>query len=163
MLCIFGKMETRHKSERCIAGTHFARFSMSALVVAVAVGSIGACGKTAGDSTRGGVIGPDYDNGERQAELCRACHSFENGGINMIGPNLFGFFGRTVGTVANFEYSKAVLDADFVWTPRALDAWLAAPGQFLPGNRMTFAGVRDDGDRSDLIAYLLRVTEDDGS
>ncbi len=100
------------------------------------------------------------ENGERQAQICRACHSLEKGGVNMIGPNLFGFFGKAVGTVEGFDYSKIVRDADFVWTPRALDAWLLQPGRFLPGNRMTFAGVGVAGDRVDLIAYLLQVTTD---
>ncbi|NNF41188.1 MAG: hypothetical protein HKN64_07395 [Woeseiaceae bacterium] len=49
-------------------------------------------------------------------------------------------------------------DADFVWTPRALDAWLAQPGRFLPGNRMSFAGLMQQSQRDDLIAYLLHVT-----
>ena len=51
-------------------------------------------------------------------------------------------------------------DADFIWTPEALNAWLAQPGRFLPGNRMTFAGVLRQSDRDDLIAYLLDVTSD---
>jgi cytochrome c len=78
----------------------------------------------------------------------------------MIGPNLYGFFGEQVGTVEGFDYSNAVANADFVWTPRALDAWLVQPSRFLPGNRMTFAGVGDAGNRADLIAYLLRATDD---
>ncbi len=104
----------------------------------------------------------DTQNGERQAQICKACHSLGKGGTNMIGPNLFGFFGKRVGTVEGFDYSKVVVEADFVWTPRVLDAWLVQPGRFLPGNRMTFAGVGNADNRADLIAYLLRAT-DDGS
>ena len=100
----------------------------------------------------------DRDNGKRQAQICRACHSFEAGGANTIGPNLHGFFGKSVGSVAGFSYSAAVAEADFVWTPRALDAWLIQPARFLPGNRMIFAGVADEQDRADLIAYLLDAT-----
>jgi len=96
--------------------------------------------------------------GEKQAQICRACHSLEKGGPNMIGPALFGFFGKEVGTRSGFEYSAVMRNADFVWTPEALNAWLAQPGRFLPGNRMTFAGVSKQGDRDDLIAYLLSVT-----
>jgi cytochrome c len=102
----------------------------------------------------------DPENGARQAQICKACHSLEKGGVNMIGPNLYGFFGEQVGTVEGFDYSNAVANADFVWTPRALDAWLVQPSRFLPGNRMTFAGVGDAGNRADLIAYLLRATDD---
>jgi cytochrome c len=100
----------------------------------------------------------DRSRGERQAQFCRACHSLEQGGANMIGPALFGFFGREVGGQSGFEYSAAMRDADFIWTPEAMHAWLAQPGRFLPGNRMTFAGVPAEQDRNDLIAYLLDAT-----
>lgn len=96
-------------------------------------------------------------NGSRQAQICKACHSLEEGGPNMIGPALFGFFGRNVGGQSGFDYSAVMRNANFVWTPRALDAWLAQPGHFLPGNRMTFAGVMRQQDRDDLIAYLLEA------
>ena len=100
-------------------------------------------------------------NGEKQAQVCRACHSLEKGGANMIGPALHGFFGTEVGTRSGFEYSAVMRNADFVWTPEALNAWLAQPGRFLPGNRMTFAGVPRQTDRDDLIAYLLVATSAD--
>jgi cytochrome c len=96
--------------------------------------------------------------GNKQAQICRACHSLEQGGPNMIGPALFGFFGKKVGSGSGFEYSTVMRDADFVWTPEALNAWLAQPGRFLPGNRMTFGGVQRQTDRDDLIAYLLEAT-----
>jgi cytochrome c len=106
--------------------------------------------------------GADRSNGANLAQICRACHSLDEGGANMIGPALYGFFGAGVGSRADFDYSPALRDADFVWTPRALGAWLAQPSRFLPGNRMTFAGVLQSGDREDLIAYLLEVTTADG-
>jgi cytochrome c len=102
--------------------------------------------------------GADLVNGEKQARICKACHSLEKGGPNMIGPALFGFFGTEVGTRRGFEYSAVMRNADFAWTPQALNAWLAQPGRFLPGNRMTFAGVSRQQDRNDLIAYLLQAT-----
>lgn len=98
--------------------------------------------------------------GERLAMQCRACHSLEAGGNNMIGPALHGFFGKKAGSAKGFSYSPALAQADFVWTPRALDAWLAQPATFLPGNRMTFAGIRKADDRRALIAYLLAATDD---
>ncbi len=101
----------------------------------------------------------DVSRGKGQATLCRACHTLEAGAANMIGPNLHGMFGKQAGRIEGFAYSDVLADAEFVWTPRALDAWLAQPGRFLPGNRMTFPGIGDEGDRDDLIAYLLTVTD----
>ena len=100
----------------------------------------------------------DQDDGAVQAQICRACHSFDEGGPDMIGPALYGFFGTRVGSRDRYEYSPVMRNANFVWTPRALDGWLAQPGKFLPGNRMTFAGVMKQSDRDDLVAYLLAVT-----
>jgi cytochrome c len=105
----------------------------------------------------------DRENGEDQARICKACHSLDAGGRNMIGPALFGFFGKGVAEQAGYAYSPAMQEADFIWTPRALDAWLAQPGRFLPGNRMTFGGLLKQQDRDDLIAYLLVTTTADSS
>ncbi len=105
----------------------------------------------------------DRSNGENLARVCRACHSLDKDGPNMIGPALFGFFGSDAGSRDGFEYSAILSGADFVWTPRALDAWLVQPGRFLPGNRMVFAGLPRQSDRDDLIAYLLEATMADGA
>ncbi len=102
----------------------------------------------------------DVEAGERQARVCLACHSLAEGGANMIGPNLYGFFGREAGAVERFDYSGAFEEVDFTWTPRALDAWLRQPAKFLPGNRMTYPGVPRKADRDNLIAYLLVATSD---
>jgi cytochrome c len=102
------------------------------------------------------------DNGRRLAQMCKACHTLGDGGVHMIGPNLFGFFGKPAGSTDGYEYSAALQEADFVWTPRALDAWLKRPARFLPGNRMSFPGVSGPSDRADVIAYLLEATEPAG-
>ncbi len=107
-------------------------------------------------------VDTDRRNGKTQAQVCRACHSLEKGGAVLIGPNLYGIFGKPAGRGEGFTYSDALATAGFVWTPLALDAWLAQPARFLPGNRMSFAGVMKEGDRNDLIAYLLEVTDDSG-
>ena len=105
----------------------------------------------------------DRSKGEQQAQICKACHSFNEGGPNMIGPALFDMFGNAAGQQSDFGYSDAMLAANFVWTPRALDAWLAQPGRFLPGNIMSFGGVFMQSDRDNLIAYLLEATSDNAA
>ncbi len=102
----------------------------------------------------------NLQNGATQSQICRACHGFEPGGPALLGPNLHGMFGKPAGRRDDYEYSPALAEADFVWTPRALEAWLAQPSTFLPGNRMTFPGVLDPRNRTDLVAYLLEVTDD---
>jgi len=100
--------------------------------------------------------------GERLAMQCRACHSLDSGGGAMMGPALFGFFGRGAGSLNGFSFSQALAESDFIWTPRALDAWLRQPAGFLPGNRMMYAGLSKADDRRAVIAYLLKVTDDTG-
>lgn len=105
----------------------------------------------------------DYEAGRRVFAQCRSCHTIEAGAPNRVGPNLHGVFGREVGSLEGFNYSQPVQDADFEWDAAQLDHWLANPQTFLPGNRMAFAGVRNETQRRDLIAYLMvesRPTED---
>lgn len=96
----------------------------------------------------------DLAKGKTQFALCQSCHTITAGGPNRTGPNLHGVFGRTAGTHEGFKYSDAVKAAGFKWDAEKLDAWLADPRGFLPGNRMSFVGVKDPQKRIDLIAYL---------
>lgn len=105
----------------------------------------------------------DAQRGELLSAQCRACHGLQPDGDDIIGPNLFGFFGKPSGQSSTYEYSAGLASGDFIWTPRALDAWLANPGRFLPGNKMAYAGLLYVEDRNALIAYLLRVTDDDNA
>lgn len=100
----------------------------------------------------------DLENGQRKFALCRSCHTITEGGPNMTGPNLYGVFGRTAGTAEKFNYSDAVKAAGFKWDAAHLDKWLADPRADLPGNRMTFVGLKDPKDRTDVIAYLMIET-----
>lgn len=100
----------------------------------------------------------DFEYGQRLAMQCRACHSFDAGGPNLTGPNLHGFFGKRVGSVERYDYSPALEAADFIWTPEALDAWLAQPATFLPGNRMIYLGLNNPAERDAIVSALLQLT-----
>jgi cytochrome c len=97
----------------------------------------------------------DLTNGEAKFALCSACHTITPGGPNMTGPNLQGVVGRKAGSAPNFNYSDAVKNAGFTWDPDHLDKWITAPATFLPGTKMTFVGMKDPKDRTDVIAYLM--------
>jgi cytochrome c len=102
--------------------------------------------------------GGDPAQGARVFRACAPCHSLEPG-KNMTGPSLADLFGRKAGGTHGFErYSSALKSADVVWNEETLDAWLADPAQFIPGNHMTFRGIREAKARADLIAYLKKET-----
>jgi cytochrome c len=96
----------------------------------------------------------DLANGKAKFAFCRSCHTATEGGPNGVGPNLWRVFGRKAGTAADFKYSDAVKNAGFTWDAEHLDHWLAKPKDYLPGTKMTFVGLPDEKDRTDLIAYL---------
>lgn len=96
----------------------------------------------------------DLENGRRVFARCRACHTITEGGPNMTGPNLHGVFGREAGAKEGYNYSPALRQADFIWDAGQLDHWLENPREFLRGNKMSFAGIRDPDDRRDVIAFL---------
>ncbi|WP_455184239.1 c-type cytochrome [Azospirillum palustre] len=96
----------------------------------------------------------DAAAGKSVFNTCKACHTIEAGGPNRVGPNLHGVVGRKAGSVDGFSYSAAVKDAGYTWDEQKLDTYLKDPKAALPGNKMAFAGVKDDTKRADLIAYL---------
>lgn len=100
----------------------------------------------------------DLEAGRQHFRRCATCHTLGDGGRDGVGPNLHGLFGREVGTHGNFPYSPALQEADFTWSPEELDSWLSDPRGYLPGNRMSFAGLREEEDRRDLIGYLAVET-----
>lgn len=102
----------------------------------------------------------DYQRGRTawRNNRCATCHTYVAGGPNMTGPNLHGMFGREVGAVSGFNYSPALVEADFTWDPAKLEEWLTNPQAFLKGNRMAMEGIPDATVRRDLIAFLMVET-----
>lgn len=100
----------------------------------------------------------DYARGKRVFRTCSSCHLLDPDAGNLVGPNLHGMFDRKSGGLDGFGYSSALQEADFQWTAEKLDEWLVNPKGFLPGNNMSFTGVRRERDRDAVIAYLLVET-----
>jgi cytochrome c len=100
----------------------------------------------------------DLANGEAKFALGRSCHTIQPGGANMTGPNLHGVFGRPAAQVDKFKYSDVLKTSGIVWDASHLDEWLAKPQTYLPGTKMSFAGLKDPKDRADLIAWLMVET-----
>lgn len=103
----------------------------------------------------------DAAKGKRIFNQCRACHQLTTTKSHRMGPNLGGLFGRKAGTAEGYEkrYSKALKEADFVWSEEKLAKWLKNPKSFLPGNRMTYMGLRKESQVNDIMAYLRTATE----
>ena len=103
---------------------------------------------------------PPEGNATRGATLfrqCVACHSVESG-VHLTGPSLAHVWGRRAGTVDGFtRYSEPLQRAAVVWDAATLDRWLQEPQAVVPGNLMTFPGLKDERQRADLVAYLKAV------
>ena len=99
-------------------------------------------------------VSASIENGARIFRRCQSCHTVDEGGRNMVGPNLHGVFGADAGAKEGFRYSPAMSESGIVWSAETLDAYLANPRTYIPRNRMSFAGLRDEEDRNDLIAWL---------
>ena len=94
------------------------------------------------------------EKGEAYAKKCAACHSFEKGGPNKVGPNLYGVVGRPIASHEGFSYSDALAALEGVWTPDELNAFITNPKEHVPGTKMAFAGVKSGEERANLVAYL---------
>ena len=93
--------------------------------------------------------------GEQVYARCQACHSLD---VDRTGPHHCGLFGRRAGSVPGFDYSEAMKKSGITWTAQTLNRFLADPQAMVPGTAMTYAGVKDPGERGALIAYLEKAT-----
>lgn len=99
----------------------------------------------------------DVSAGEKVFKKCKACHAVGDGAKNKVGPNLNDMIGRLVGSVEDFGYSKAMLaarEAGTLWSEETLAAFLGAPRRYMKGTKMSFAGLKKQADRDNVIAYL---------
>ena len=97
----------------------------------------------------------DAKHGEAVAKVCLQCHTFDKGGANKIGPNLYGVMAENIAAVPNYQFSQAlVAHKSEKWDAEKLNVWLFKPQDFAKGTKMTFPGLPKVQDRADVAAYL---------
>jgi cytochrome c len=102
----------------------------------------------------------DAAAGQRVFNQCRACHTVDAGGRNGVGPNLHGVVGRRAASIEGFRYSanmRQLAEGGLTWTEANLQRYLTNPKDLVPQGSMAFAGLRQEQQRNDLIAYLATL------
>lgn len=112
--------------------------------------------------------GPPFTDLVRQADVkvgeaasqryCGACHSFNQGGANMVGPNLYDIMGKAIGNGTGYNFSAALKAKHAAWTYDNLNAWLEDPRGWAPGTKMAFAGIPSEKQRAAVVAYLRSLS-----
>jgi len=102
----------------------------------------------------------DIAHGEKVFKKCKACHSINANGGNKIGPKLWNVMFRPVGSITDYKYSKALSSYGKEWNWEEMNGFLIKPSKWIKGNKMGFAGLKDEKDRASVILYLNQNSND---
>jgi cytochrome c len=105
----------------------------------------------------------DLDNGQAKFALCQSCHTTGKGEAPMVGPNLWGIFGRKAGSAPGFTYSDGMKALGVTWDAPTIDKWISNPRAMNPGTKMTYLGMENPKDRIDVVAYLKVISTAPGT
>ena len=100
----------------------------------------------------------DIEKGKKVFGKCKSCHKLDDG-ANGVGPHLYKVINRDIGAIEGFKYSKALMGLEGVWSIEELNKYLTKPSEYAPGTAMSFAGLKKDKDRADLIEYLNTLSD----
>jgi cytochrome c len=100
----------------------------------------------------------DLAAGEKVAKKCAACHTFDEGGKNKVGPNLYNIINSAAARDGSFKYSDALVDKGGTWTYTDLNGFLHKPKTWLSGTKMNFVGLKKATDRANLIAWMRSLS-----
>jgi cytochrome c len=100
------------------------------------------------------------EKGQAAAKVCQTCHTFDKGGANRVGPNLYGIVGDHKGEGrGGFNFSAGMKAKGGTWSVDDLNQFIANPKAFVPGTAMGFAGIQKDSQRADVLAYLNSLSD----
>jgi cytochrome c len=105
------------------------------------------------------LVSANIERGQGSTKACAACHTFQKGGPNGLGPNLYSVVGRARASVPGFAYSDAMKAKGGEWTIDDLNKFLTSPKDFVPSTKMNFPGFTKGNQRADVIAYLNSLAD----
>ena len=99
------------------------------------------------------------EDGKKVFKKCAACHSIAKDGANKIGPALWGVLGRKSGSVSGYKYSKAIIAHGKPWSFEEMNGFLIKPKDWIKGTKMSFAGLKNEKERADVILFMNKNTD----
>ena len=99
------------------------------------------------------------EHGARKFSACKSCHSIKSGNKHAIGPGLYNIFSKKIGKQEEYKYSKALASSDKEWNFENMNQWLISPKAFIPNNKMMYRGMSSEKDRSSIILFLNKNSD----